>query len=326
MKYIKNIIAVGLLVGICNITYSAELSVDEIQVLDANTLSVMLSENPDLEEGDVEWEVRVLNDIKLRWAFPSESDTNTVELLLEDPMLPNTTYSLLTVLGADWSIDFTTPETLEWYTASNVGNVESQDIDQIEILDDRTVIVRYRDAITSSNIEFKLLAESDVVSIQKPDFYTAEIIISIEPPFISNKDYILMFIEMQDASDTFLEFDTGIYDFKTSTIEEVVTKKDVIEEVPEVLEEPRQEVLEVMELDIPSNDEEMISNGDIELEAAGSYVWLEKETEMIGTNQAASMVTQTPDAGAETWAIVVATIVINSFYYLSRRKKAVLAV
>jgi hypothetical protein len=54
MKYLKNIIAVLILIGIFHMSYSAELSVDEIKVLDANTLSVTLSENPNLEVGEIQ--------------------------------------------------------------------------------------------------------------------------------------------------------------------------------------------------------------------------------------------------------------------------------
>jgi hypothetical protein len=34
---------------------------------------------------------------------------------------------------------------------------------------------------------------------------------------------------------------------------------------------------------------------------------------------------ETPDTGAETWVIVIATFIINTFYYYSRRKKAIIA-
>ncbi len=319
MKYLKNIIAVLVLIGIFNMSYSAELSVDEITVIDANTLSIMLSENPNLEIGEIEWEIRVLNDVKLRGAFASESDTNEVELILEDSLKADTTYSLLTVLGADGSIDFTTPWNVEGFTASNVSSVEVQDIDSIEIIDDRTIIITYRDAITSSSLEYKLLAESEVTKIEKPDFYSPEIVISIEPPFNSEKDYILMFIEMQDASGEFLEFDTGIYDFKSPVIDETLMVETPMSE--DTTDEENEQALEVVEVETPITDEENM-NEIPDLEAAAEEVGLVKDEEMLETEQAATMVTQTPDTGAQTWVLLLATLFINSFYYLSRRKKA----
>ena len=319
MKYLKNIVAVLVLVGIFNLSYSAELSVDEIKVIDANTLSVTLSENPNLEIWEIDGEIRVLNDVKLRGAFASETETTEVELILEDSLKADTTYSLLTVLGADGSIDFTTPSNVEWFSALNISSVEVQDIDSIEVIDDRTIIVNYRDAITSSSLEYKLLAESEVIKIEKPDFYSPEIIISIEPPFTSEKDYILMFIEMQDASGEFLEFDTGIYDFNSPVIDDTIML-EVQDDVVMIDEENSEELLNVVEV---QNLVENKSNGeDIpELEAAGDETWLIKDKEMLYTEEVATMVTQTPQTGAASWVLVLVTLLINSFYYLSRRKK-----
>ncbi len=318
MKYLKNIIAVLILIGIFHMSYSAELSVDEIKVLDANTLSVTLSENPNLEVGEIQWEIRVLNDVKLRGVFISETDDSQVELILEDPLMPNTTYSLLTVLGAEGSIDFTTPWNVEWLTASNLSSVEMQDIDSIEVVDDRTLMVYYRDPITASTLEFKLLAESRVTKIEKLDFYSPEILISIEPPFISEKDYILMFIELQDVSGEFLEFDTGIYDFVSPIIDEIPNTEESESDVEQVGN--IDDTLEVVEVQTPN--EEVITP-ETELEAAGEEVSLEKSDELLDTQEVATMLTETPETGAATWVLVLTTLVINTFYYLSRRKKSI---
>jgi len=324
MKYLKNIVAVLVLVGIFHMSYSAELSVDEINVVDANTLSVTLSENPNLENGPIEAEIRVLNDVKLRGALKSEA--SEVELILEDAMKPETTYSLLTLVGADGSIDFTTPSNVEGYTASNIASVEEQSIEWIEIIDDRTIIITYINDIIWSSFEYKLLAESKVVSIEKPDFFLPEIIISVEPPFVWESDYILMFIEMQDASGEFLEFDTGIYDFSTWDMVEWITSEYEIQNTNEG-EDTLSEQLQVVK---PEVVEEEIINGqysiqeeeqEVEFNAAGEQSWLVKDTEMIDTDIAAEMMQETPDTGAATWVLILATLFINSFYYLSRRKK-----
>lgn len=331
MKYLKNILAVLVLFGIFHMSYSAELSVDDITVIDAYTLSVTLSENPNLQEWEIDGEIRVLNDVSLRWALTVEWTSNEVELILQDPLKANTAYSLLTVIWADGSIDFTTPSSVEGFTATNISSVENQDIDTIEIMDDRTIIVRYRDTITTDTVEYKLLAENKVASIEKPDFFSPEIIISTQSELISEKSYILMFIEMQDASGEFLEFDTGIYDFETPIIDNILLTntqdEDLRQESQNEVENKVQEVLEVRELETRWFEEniEVDFENIPELESAGDELWLVKESEKIGINQAAQLTTQTPDTGAETWVLVIATLAINSFYYLSRRKKAIIA-
>jgi len=326
-------------------SYSAELSVEKINVKDANTLSIVLSENPNMEIWDVEWEIKVLNDVKLRWAFWDETTTD-IELLLEDPLMPNTSYSLLTVLGADGSIDFTTPWDVEWFTVSNTMSVEDQDIDSIEVMDNRTIIITYRQDIIESSLEYKLLAESEIDSIKKIDFYEPEIEITVNPPLISGKNYILMIIEMQDAWWNFLEFDTGIYDFVTPEIEQQdITSNDQgnpFDDLLEIMEseEWNQSIGQDMQqidqwdnwenMNIDQDDLQASNQGlanqntDIGLETSLESAWVEpslEKTSEMNLNEAASIVTQTPDTGAETWVLIISTLVINSFYYLSRRKR-----
>jgi len=278
MKYLKNITAVLVLIGIFNISYSAELSVGEIKVLDENTLSVTLSENPNLEIWEIDGEVKVLNDVELAGVFVSETDSKAIEIILDQALMPETTYSLLTVLGSDGSIDFTTPTTVDGFTSSNMSSVEQQDIDVIQIIDERTLMVYYREEITASSLEYKLLAESKVVKIEKPDFYSSEILLLIDNPFISEKDYILMFIEMQDASGEFLEFDTGIYDFTTPDMNELQSFENDI-----VTETVQTELIEIPEI------EEIIIPDVIPDLQAGAEVSLEKSEDEMYVNQAAAI-------------------------------------
>lgn len=325
MKHLKKIIAVLAIIGITQISYSENLWVDEINVIDANTISVMLSDNPNLNQGEVEWEITILNDLSIRWAITSDISGNSVEIMLEDPILPNTKYSLLTISGADGSIDFETPQAVDGFSAVNISGSSSQNIDSIEILDDRTLIVHYVMDVSASSYEYKLLAESRVTKIEKPDYFISELVISIEPPLVSNKDYILMFIDMPDAAGNYLEFDTWIYDFTT---QEIVTIENNIEETIEELPEEIENFEDNMEADENSEnldflrEEDENTMGEVDMEAAPE-VSLEKDSQ-IDTLEVANQIQETPDTGAETWVLIFATLFINTFFYLSRRKKAIL--
>ena len=219
-----------------------------------------------------------------------------------------------------------------------MGSTDDKDIDSIEIIDDRTIMIDYRQELTSSVFEYKLLAESRVMSIQKLDYYSPELIITVEPPFVSNQDYILMFIDMQDIEGNYLEFDTGIYDFTTPelSMEEQDENEDTYSDTGsgETMQDDLLEVIELPE-DMNDNQEEDImedeiieddmSEDDIDLQAAGDEVSLEKDGDTdMDIEQAAELVTETPDTGAETWVLVFLTLVINSIYYLSRRKQRIL--
>ncbi len=335
MKYLKYIATVMALLWIVHMTYSAELTVKEITALNANTINVSLSENPNLAVWEIEAEIRVLNDIKMRAAILQEGETKKVEILLEDPILPSTSYSLLTVAWADGSIDFETPMSVEGFSANNISSIELQDIESIEIIDDRTMIIEYREDLIEEVFDYKLLAESKVVKVEKPDYYLSDLQITIDPPLISEKDYILMFIEIQDEGWDYLEFDTGIYDFTTPIIEsmdsdtESTGTGDILEENTDIPENTmnQDDELQVVTVETENTDSETQtwSLNSVELNAAGDEVSLEKDSEgELTTLEAANQVNETPDTWAETWVIIIATLVINSFYYLSRRKKQVL--
>jgi len=66
MKYIKYIIAVMCIFGLLRVSHSAPIEVENITAMDANTLSVTLSENPNLDVGELDGEVTLLQNIQTR--------------------------------------------------------------------------------------------------------------------------------------------------------------------------------------------------------------------------------------------------------------------
>ena len=108
-----------------------------------------------------------------------------------------------------------------------------------------------------------------------------------------------MFINLKDAEGKMLDFDTGIYDFKTE-----VFKEEKIEEV----------------VNISETEVELLAAPDVSLEKDAAA---ESETGNIET--IAMTATETPATGAETWVIIFATLIINTFFFLARKKKVQMA-
>jgi len=113
MKHFKKILTLIAIFAVTQGVYSAGLGVSQIDVLDENTLKVTLSENPNLQVGDQDAEITILQDVNIYGGFTVMDAANKIELILEDALRPNTNYSLLTVLGAEGSIEFVTPEGVE---------------------------------------------------------------------------------------------------------------------------------------------------------------------------------------------------------------------
>jgi len=309
--------------------YSAQIAVSKIETIDANTLKVILSENPNLDVGLVDSELTVLRDMKVYGGFATGNNPKEVEFLLEDPLLPNTNYSLISVLGVEGSIDFTTPAAIEGFTASNIASVSEQDINTIEIIDDRTIHISYSQDLIESNFEYKLLSESTVVSVEKKDFDLPEIFITVEPPLVEGTDYILMIIDMQDRDGNYMEFDTGIYDFSTPASDKDTiineTGTGVVDTISTTTPQQEGNTVTSEENTTISEEtntlEETISDTENtpDLQAAGSETSLEKD--ILATEEVAMTVNATPDTGAATWVLILLTLIINTFYYFTRRKK-----
>ncbi len=323
MKHLwKILVSLATLFALIQITYSGPLGVEKIDVLDENTLSLTLSDNPNVKVGDVDAEITILNDMKLRGSLLSDSDTKKIDILLENPLQPNTKYSLLTLAGTQGSIDFETPAGVEWFIQENISSIQDEDISMIEIVDDRTISVSYNQELSEGIYEFKLLAESTVTNIQKVNYDDAEILITLEPTLISEQDYILMIIDMKDVDGNYLEFDTGIYDFTTPVIESSADTQTSTDN--DQLSASWAQVIDTNveaegSLDVMQIDTETV--WDVELNAAGEEVSLENAQDESNIEEVALAATGTPDTGAATWVLILATLFINSFYYIARRKK-----
>jgi hypothetical protein len=57
------------------------------------------------------------------------------------------------------------------------------------------------------------------------------------------------------------------------------------------------------------------------MNSAGEEVSLEK----MSVEEVALQAVETPDTGAETWVLLLGTLIINSLFYFSRRKQSSLA-
>lgn len=307
--------------------FAAEIGVNTITTTSPNTLEVEFTENPNLKVGEIEAEVKILRDISLRGSFLQ--NTQSVEVLLEEALLPNTSYSLLTIIGWNGSIDFVSPELLEGATITNTESAEDEDIESIEIIDSRNIVVNYKQTLTETSFEYKLLAESTIEKIENPQYAGTNVVITVTPPLTSEQDYILMFIDLRDMDGKYLEFDTGIYDFTTPTSEEMIalsssddgiTGDEEESETEETTDDQDLEVIQITETnenvddtaDATSNSEDT----DTDLTAAGPEQ---------PVNTVAASAVETPDTGAETWVLIIASLFINSIFYLSRRKKSILA-
>ena len=139
--------------------------IDSLEVVDTKSLHLSMSEVK-MWTGEIVWEIKVLNDMSIAFASQDEEDDYTAVLTLDETLEKDTEYSLLTVFGADGSIDFKTGDSLEGIEILNPETDEiGQSIESITLVDVNTIEVIYMEELSGEELEFKLLSEIGVEGI-----------------------------------------------------------------------------------------------------------------------------------------------------------------
>lgn len=165
-------------------------------------------------------------------------------------------------------------------------SMKSEDIESIEILDDRTILITYRQELSELNYDFKLFAEVEIEQVRKDDFQLPVITVDMASPFLSETEYLLMFIDMRDVNGRMIQFDTGIYDVKTPLFDK--------ESVEETTRDPSLYLDDELTEDDIRLIEESIVDDELPLEAA-------PEEEEGNIEEMAGQISELdPEAGAAT--------------------------
>lgn len=352
MKYLNILIWALIFFAIPQVN-AAIVGINQIDIQDENTVNAIFSENPDIEAGEVQAEIKILHDMSLRGAVVKAGSSDKVEIFLDTDILANTKYSILTISGAEGSIDFETPEDVIWFTGFSLEEGDSQRIESVEIEDARTLLITYAQDVVASSFDYKLLAEKKIQKIEKLNQDVPSLTMTLEPPLESSEDYILMFIDLKDSEGEIIEFDTGIYDFTAPTfwwatkessennILDETMNDDTPEEVspsasenitPPVVDENNDEAPIVLEDNsiVQSWEQENSQNMPVQnmgsselpnLNAAPGENIVAGDSETWNVNKVASTVTANPQAWATAWVLLLASIFINTFFYYTRRKR-----
>lgn len=293
-----------------------------LEVVDTKTFHVSMEEVK-MWTGELAGEVKVLNDMSISFANQDEEDEYTAIVTLDEPLEKNTEYSLLTVFGADGSIDFKTTDTLEWIEILNSETDEIwQSIESITLVDVNSIEVVYTEELTGEDFEFKLLSDLEVASVNTVDEDT--IAVNLKSEMSANKNYIFMVLSLQDALSQDVELEEWIYNFTTSAeISKAISKEASSESENEKATEEKEGLLQpeedlnaaYKELDTPTEANNLL---DADIDAV-----VEQAVEAEQTLESVALsATVTPETWAETTLLIILTLFINTFYYFSRRKRA----
>ena len=250
-----------------------------------------------------------------------DNEENKIILELTSDIEKNTNYSLISLSSIEWNIIFKTWNDILLKEIEN-NNLEdgAQWIKSVLIKDTKHLVLTFSQKINTWELEFQLLKTLKVKSIiSLAD--SAKIKATLELEMMNNEQYLATLTYLETNSLEKIEISKWINYFKTWELAkyEWPTKEELALENSSNNDQSLEDALnKALEESSGLNSEEVKN----ELNSAAEDPENKEKTQLekLALNQK-----ETPDTGAETWILLLATFIINTFYYLSRRKKSILA-
>ncbi len=337
MKYLKNILVIisistALLLSIKS-GYAAEetYNLKTITATSTQSLEIELNKSVGIKDNNLNSDLKVYQDRSVRDSIKDTTNPKMVKVNLTDPLTKGDSYSILSISWVEWSIEFKIWNSLENYEVQN-GSLdgEEQGIERIMIADASTIEITFLQELADEEFDFKVYKDIAVDSMTLGDT-DSMIDVVLKDALEDNSDYVGTVTLFEGGSDK-IDVDSGIYDFITDTLEKYTPKKvtttlsgelDNVDLGEDETDEKSLEETLLAALEGTSSNEggellEWEQEINYELNSAGEDPANRENTQLenlaLGTSE-------TPDTGAETWVLIIATFIINTFYFLSRRKK-----
>ena len=257
-----------------------------------------------------------------------ETEEKKVLLELSSNIEKNTSYSLISISSIEWNIIFRTWDDILLKEIQN-NNLEpgEEGIKSILIKDSKTLLLTFTQNVDGADLEFQLLKTLEVEKVRTIS-ETSKIKATLKWEMLNNEQYLGTLTFLQTNSGDKIEISKWINYFTTGelakyewpTAEELAAETELSDTIS--LEESLMNALknsEWLNWDELSDSEKELKE---ELNSASEDPENNEKTQL---EKLALSQKHTPDTGAETWVILIATFIINTFYYYSRRKKVVLA-
>nr|MDD3720769.1 hypothetical protein [Candidatus Gracilibacteria bacterium] len=288
----KNKIIIGIVLSFAILTFAnAETLNYKIQGITKdsdNKLNVTFDQA--LTASGVSGDIKVFKDLDIVDVKKDENLPSKLNITLGNDIKIGNTYNVFAVFGVDTSADFMVEDGLAVKMLSKAP--ETQGIVRVAFKDSKTMELYFKDSLTGSDYEFKLLEEYSVTDISTS---SGSLLVTTSTPLENDSNYIFMVVSLSDNLGNEYKVNESIYDFTLGN--------------PQINEETKNlnSASENLNVDTPQTESSMTGNLNFENGNLGNIETIANKT------------TQTPDTGAETWVLMLLTLIINSIYFLTRK-------
>lgn len=247
-----------------------DISIIDIDSKNSNLLKIFFDKSIETNSTDITSDIKVFRDLSNEKISIDLENDKLAHLKLEENLELNTSYSLLSVYWAEWTIDFKIDNIIDWI---EIKWNNSNWIEKIIISDPKTLNIYFTNSIEWDSIDIKLLREYDIESLKINTENNKELDIYLKNELYNDSKYIVMIFSIITQENLNYSILNSIYDFITKWVSS-----------------------EKVEIPLEENTE----------------VW--EDTWETALNSA-----KTPDAWAETWILIFATLLLSNFIYFRKR-------
>lgn len=216
-------------------------TIDSLKTIDNNNIELTASEDVIFSDINVEWDIKLLKDVNISFSARDPENLKKILLNLSSDITANTSYSLISILWANWNIDFDIDEFLSW-EIHNINLLEWEEgIEKINIIDSRSMELYFTSDLEEDTFEFKILSEVNTNSLKSE--WNNKLVLETVKNLEESTSYIVMIIALEDAEWNAISFDEELYDLTTpESLVKVIEEEEVVVAITE--EEAQPEIIE----------------------------------------------------------------------------------
>lgn len=220
----KLILTAILTAGMISSTYAADL--EKITVLNNGNLSISTTTDFTLPNWEVKWDVKVLKDYMVSFAFKDPQNSKKVSLNLTYDLEKNKSYSLLGIDGAEANMNFDLKDKIQTEILNPEVDSTKLSIEKIVIIDSKTVEVYYNQELKAEEFTYRLLSEL-LTKTKKSDGEFLNI--ELQKPLEDLSSYLVLANSLFDAAGKEVKLKDVYYEFETPN-----KLDNVFEKLPEL--------------------------------------------------------------------------------------------
>lgn len=235
MKFIQ-ILILGLFTFMFSTNiFAADNSVSIIDIDSSNSSLLKIYFDNDIETNstDLDSDIKLFRDLESESIVRDLKNDKLITINLSEELKINTSYSLLSVFWAEWSIDFKIANIIDWLEVSwNLWDW----ISKINIVNSKQLQVSFVDSIKVDEVDVKLLREHSIDSLKFITDNKKELDLYLSNKLFENSKYIIMLFSITTKEGVNYNISNSIYDFTTNWLSEEVIENVVEEVIPEAIQ------------------------------------------------------------------------------------------